>query len=168
MPPFRVEKLSDEFGQYPLILTCSACHYERVTTPQTLGRLCGWDARLEDVAKRLRCSKCGKTEMHGAGGAGTKTATWVNNIVANARTRTSGPDHTASEAGKQSVAAERLDHRETRPIYSVNGTSVRPCPPACAPCIRLTSERRAFGWLCYAAGEEAVSCFLWPTFVRPP
>jgi hypothetical protein len=108
MPPFRVEKLSDEFGQYPLILTCSACHYERVTTPQTLGRLCGWDARLEDVAKRLRCSKCGKTEMHGAGGAGTKTATWVNNIVANARTRTSGPDHTASEAGKQSVAAIRL------------------------------------------------------------
>jgi hypothetical protein len=45
MAPFRVEKLSDEFGQYTLILTCSACHYERVTTPQTLGRLCGWDAR---------------------------------------------------------------------------------------------------------------------------
>ena len=60
MPPFHVEKLSDEFGKYTLILTCSACHYERVTTPQTLGRLCGWDARLEDVAKRLRCSKCGK------------------------------------------------------------------------------------------------------------
>jgi hypothetical protein len=26
----------------------------------TLGRLCGWDARLADVAKRMRCSKCGK------------------------------------------------------------------------------------------------------------
>jgi hypothetical protein len=60
MPPFHVEKLSDEFGQYTLILTCSACGYERVTAPKILGRLCGWDARLEDVAKRLRCSKCGK------------------------------------------------------------------------------------------------------------
>jgi len=57
---FHVEKLSDEFGQYTLILTCSACRYERVTTPQLLGRLCGWEMRLEDVAKRLRCSKCGK------------------------------------------------------------------------------------------------------------
>jgi len=25
-----------------------------------LGRLCGWDARLEDIAKRMRCSKCGR------------------------------------------------------------------------------------------------------------
>jgi hypothetical protein len=25
MPPFHVEILSDEFGQYTLILTCSAC-----------------------------------------------------------------------------------------------------------------------------------------------
>jgi translation initiation factor 2 beta subunit (eIF-2beta)/eIF-5 len=62
MPPFRVEKLSDEFGQYTLILTCSACGYERATTPKILGQLCGWDARLDEVAKRLRCSKCGKKQ----------------------------------------------------------------------------------------------------------
>jgi hypothetical protein len=57
---FHVEKLSDEFGQYTLVLKCSACGHERITEPHTLGRLCGWNAKLEDVAKRLRCSICGK------------------------------------------------------------------------------------------------------------
>ena len=56
---FHIEKLSDEFGQYTLVLKCSACGHERETEPHTLGRLCGWDARLEEVAKRMRCSKCG-------------------------------------------------------------------------------------------------------------
>jgi ribosomal protein L44E len=57
---FHIDKLSDEFGQYTLVLKCSACGHERTAEPHTLGRLCGWDARLEDVAKRMRCSKCGK------------------------------------------------------------------------------------------------------------
>jgi hypothetical protein len=57
--PFHIDKLSDEFGQYTLVLKCTACGHERASEPRTLGRLCGWDARLEDVAKRLRCSKCG-------------------------------------------------------------------------------------------------------------
>jgi hypothetical protein len=56
---FHIDKLSDEFGQYTLALKCSACGHERTAQPHTLGRLCGWDARLEDVAKRMRCSKCG-------------------------------------------------------------------------------------------------------------
>ncbi|MGO9930879.1 MAG: hypothetical protein ACLPV8_03575 [Steroidobacteraceae bacterium] len=57
---FHIDKLSDEFGQYTLVLTCSECGHERKAEPLMLGRLCGWDARLEDVAKRMRCSKCGK------------------------------------------------------------------------------------------------------------
>jgi rRNA maturation protein Nop10 len=57
---FQIEKLSDEFGQYTLVLKCSECGHERKAEPHALGRLCGWDARLEDVAKRMRCSKCGK------------------------------------------------------------------------------------------------------------
>src|ERR1700735_741256 len=57
---FHIDKLSDEFGQYTLVLKCSECGHERTAEPHTLGRLCGWDTRLEDVAKRLRCSKCGK------------------------------------------------------------------------------------------------------------
>ena len=57
---FHIDKLSDEFGQYTLVLKCAECSHERKAEPLTLGRLCGWDARLEDVAKRMRCSKCGK------------------------------------------------------------------------------------------------------------
>lgn len=57
---FHIEKLSDEFGQYTLVLKCAACGHERATHPTTLGRLCGWDAKLTDVEKRLRCSKCDK------------------------------------------------------------------------------------------------------------
>jgi hypothetical protein len=59
---FKVEKLSDEFGQYSLILTCDACGHERKAAPQTLAKICGWEARLADVAKRLRCSRCGERQ----------------------------------------------------------------------------------------------------------
>jgi rRNA maturation protein Nop10 len=57
---FHIDKLSDEFGQYTLVMKCAECGHERKAEPPALGRLCGWDARLEDVAKRMRCSKCGK------------------------------------------------------------------------------------------------------------
>ena len=56
----HITKLSDEFGQYTLVIKCEPCGHERIAEPHTLGRLCGWDARLEDVARRMRCSKCGK------------------------------------------------------------------------------------------------------------
>jgi hypothetical protein len=59
---FHIQKLSDEFGQYTLVLRCAACSHERTAEPRALSRLCGWDARLEDVAKRMRCSKCGKKQ----------------------------------------------------------------------------------------------------------
>ena len=57
---FHVEKLSDEFGQYTLVLKCTACGHERTAEPRTLAALCGWDATLEEVGKRMRCSKCGE------------------------------------------------------------------------------------------------------------
>jgi hypothetical protein len=56
---FHIEKLSDEFGQYTLILRCAACSHERAAEPRALSGLCGWDAKLEAIAKRMRCSKCG-------------------------------------------------------------------------------------------------------------
>jgi rRNA maturation protein Nop10 len=59
-PGFHIDKLSDEFGQYTLVLKCAECGHERKAEPLSLSRMCGWDARLEDVAKRMRCSKCGK------------------------------------------------------------------------------------------------------------
>ena len=59
---FHIDKLNDEFGQYSLDITCGACGHKRTAGPHTLAKLCGWDARLEDVAKRMRCSKCGKKQ----------------------------------------------------------------------------------------------------------
>jgi hypothetical protein len=57
--PFHVEKLSDEVGLYTLVLTCRSCLRERHTTPNLIAHICGWDARLVDVAKRMRCVTCG-------------------------------------------------------------------------------------------------------------
>ena len=59
---FHVDKLSDEFGQYTLILKCNKCGHERMTQPTVFGRICGWDAKLADVAERMRCSKCDMKE----------------------------------------------------------------------------------------------------------
>jgi hypothetical protein len=58
----KILKLSDEFGQYTLVLKCSACNHERHAQPHALARLCGWDARIDAVTRRLRCSKCGKKQ----------------------------------------------------------------------------------------------------------
>jgi hypothetical protein len=56
---FKVEKLSDEFGQYTLILKCESCLRERRTTPNMIAYIMGWDAMLADVARRMRCATCG-------------------------------------------------------------------------------------------------------------
>jgi hypothetical protein len=58
----KINKLSDEFGQYTLVLQCSACGHERHAQPHALARLCGWDARIDHIVRRLRCSKCGKKQ----------------------------------------------------------------------------------------------------------
>ena len=58
----KVEKLNDEGGVYSVVIRCGACGHERTAEPLTLGRWCGWDARLVDVEKRMRCSKCGKKQ----------------------------------------------------------------------------------------------------------
>jgi hypothetical protein len=57
--PLHVIKLSDEFGQYEILLTCD-CGHTRKCYPQTLARIAGWEVKLDDVVKRVRCSKCGE------------------------------------------------------------------------------------------------------------
>ena len=57
---FKVQRLSDEFGQYLLVIKCSGCAHERRAYPNLLAHLCGWDVTLADLQKRLRCSKCGE------------------------------------------------------------------------------------------------------------
>ncbi len=59
MREFSIDRLSDEFGQYVIYLAC-ACGHERRCEPRTLANIAGWDARLVDVAKRMRCSKCAR------------------------------------------------------------------------------------------------------------
>jgi hypothetical protein len=58
---FKNDRLDDEFGQYEVLLACQCGHTRRVY-PQTLAAIAGWDARLTEVVKRFRCSKCGKRE----------------------------------------------------------------------------------------------------------
>lgn len=53
----QVEKLSDDFGQYLIYLECE-CGYVRRCNPSTLAAFAGWEARLDDVVKRVRCTKC--------------------------------------------------------------------------------------------------------------
>ena len=57
---FKVEELNHEFGQYDLALSRAACGHTRKASPHTFAKLCGWGAALVDVAKRMRCSKCGQ------------------------------------------------------------------------------------------------------------
>jgi hypothetical protein len=57
MRDLKINKLSDEFGQYLIFIECS-CGHSRRCHPQTLAAIAGWDARLNDVVKRMRCSKC--------------------------------------------------------------------------------------------------------------
>jgi hypothetical protein len=59
MRDLKIEKLSDEFDQYLIFIEC-ACGQTRRCDPSTLAHIAGWDARLADVVKRMRCSKCGE------------------------------------------------------------------------------------------------------------
>jgi hypothetical protein len=58
-PPPTIKKLSDNGGQYVLTLKC-VCGHSRVARAEALARFAGWDAELESVVKRMRCSQCGK------------------------------------------------------------------------------------------------------------
>ena len=60
-PPLTIKKLSDNFGQYVLTLKC-ACGHARTARPSTLAALAGWDAVLDVIVKRMRCSRCGKRQ----------------------------------------------------------------------------------------------------------
>jgi hypothetical protein len=57
MRDLKITKLSDEFGQYVIYLRCE-CGHIRGWSPNTFAGFASWDAKLEDVVRRLRCSKC--------------------------------------------------------------------------------------------------------------
>jgi hypothetical protein len=57
--PLKIEGLGDHLGQYIITLTYS-CGHRRRTLPRTLAGIAGWDAKLTDVVRRMRCFNCGK------------------------------------------------------------------------------------------------------------
>jgi hypothetical protein len=57
--PPSVQKLSDRFGDYVLVITCRKRKHGRRTQPHAIAKLVGWDAALVKAAARLRCSNCG-------------------------------------------------------------------------------------------------------------
>jgi hypothetical protein len=61
---FKLNRLSDEFGQYLLVIKCAACAHERRAYPNLLAHICGWNTKLADLKNRLRCSKCGRKSCH--------------------------------------------------------------------------------------------------------
>jgi hypothetical protein len=56
----HIKKLDDYFGDFlvRVICVCGSC---REIEPQHLAGLVGWKVTLQELAPRMRCSKCGKT-----------------------------------------------------------------------------------------------------------
>jgi hypothetical protein len=57
-PPEPI-RLGDELGDYVLTIACRQCRHARAAEPRTLANIVGWEVALADLAKRLRCTKCG-------------------------------------------------------------------------------------------------------------
>ncbi len=55
----HMKKLDDCFGQFLVRVVCE-CGAVREIEPEALARLVGWKMMLKDLARRMRCSKCGK------------------------------------------------------------------------------------------------------------
>jgi hypothetical protein len=55
----HIKKLDDCFGQFLVRVNCP-CGTSRHIEPEALARLVGWNATLEQLAQRMRCSQCGK------------------------------------------------------------------------------------------------------------
>jgi hypothetical protein len=56
--PAPTKKLRDRFADYDHSIKCRKCGHVRVTEPHALAKILGWEATIESVAPRLRCSKC--------------------------------------------------------------------------------------------------------------
>jgi hypothetical protein len=55
----HIKKLDDCFGDFLLRVKCS-CGASREIAPEALARLVAWSMTLEQLAQRMRCSRCGK------------------------------------------------------------------------------------------------------------
>jgi hypothetical protein len=58
LPSSTVTRLNDRFGDYVIFVQCRKCKHSREIDPHALARLVGWEAELDKLSTRLRCSKC--------------------------------------------------------------------------------------------------------------
>lgn len=55
----HIKKLDDCFGLFLVRVTCMTSKTWRDVDPEALARIAGWSATFEQLAPRMRCSKCG-------------------------------------------------------------------------------------------------------------
>jgi hypothetical protein len=58
----HIRKLDDGLGFFLVRITCRRCKASREVTPESLARIAGWSATLEQLAMRMRCSRCGSKD----------------------------------------------------------------------------------------------------------
>jgi hypothetical protein len=58
----KVERLNDEGAQYQIVVTCKCGHFKKILPGELAGHA-GWDAKIDVVASRLRCSHCGGRDV---------------------------------------------------------------------------------------------------------
>jgi hypothetical protein len=57
----HIRKLNDEGGTFLVDVRCT-CGYTRWFKPLELARRFGWEATLESLQPRMKCSKCGRKD----------------------------------------------------------------------------------------------------------
>jgi hypothetical protein len=62
-PLSKVRYLSDYQGAFALSVSCTVCQNERVIPAQSLAHRATNSARVSDVVKRLRCSRCNSRQV---------------------------------------------------------------------------------------------------------
>lgn len=55
----HIKKLDDALSFFLVRITCRKCQGTREVTPESLARIAGWSASFEQLAPRMRCSRCG-------------------------------------------------------------------------------------------------------------
>lgn len=79
LPPTKITRLQDHFGDYLIHVQCRKCNHWREITPHALARLVGWATEIGDVSNRLRCSKCQTKSVDVAIGFKRRPRRWNKN-----------------------------------------------------------------------------------------
>jgi hypothetical protein len=76
LPASSIKKLNDHFGQYSVHVQCRRCKHGRDIQPAALARIFGWEAELQKIIPRMRCSRCDKKDIEVTIGFDRKPRKW--------------------------------------------------------------------------------------------